>query len=213
MELQHSEKCFIWADELWLMAVRALFDDSLPVTHAGVGVGFPLRRHGDSGIQPEAQWSPTGAGHQPESHPCPVLQVRSRRQGQFLFSKDTVEGNVYFRKEKQRIRPGLKGSRGQDCGPYPLWWPLLASGLGPILRRPRNLRGAGGRSGQALRAECTLLPRQPGHTVLVDKSLSPHPCLLQPHLASGSPLPTHLPQPPLASPQPCGHRQFPDHPS
>lgn len=52
-----------------------------PGTHAGVGVGFPLRRHGDSGTEPEAQWSPTGAGHQPESHPCPVLQVRSRRQG------------------------------------------------------------------------------------------------------------------------------------
>ena len=41
-----------------------------------------------------------------------------------------MEGNVYFRKEKQRIRPGLKGSRGQGLWALASLVALLASGLG-----------------------------------------------------------------------------------
>lgn len=57
-------------------------------------------------------------------------------------------GNVYFRKEKQRIRPGLKGSRGQGLWALASLVALLASGLGLSSEAAQESEGRG-RGGQA----------------------------------------------------------------
>lgn len=59
-----------------------------------------------------------------------------------------MEGNVYFRKEKQRIRPGLKGSRGQGLWALASLVALLASGLGLSSEAAQESEGRG-RGGQA----------------------------------------------------------------
>ena len=61
-----------------------------------------------------------------------------------------MEGNVYFRKEKQRIRPGLKGSRGQGLWALASLVALLASGLGLSSEAAQESEGRGGEVRQAL---------------------------------------------------------------